>query len=59
MAYYEYRCGSCRNKEFIQNVGGPPSEPPECTLCGETTERIYGFGTTNMPTQAGRKMGRK
>lgn len=47
---YEYRCPVCKvTKETVS------AAPISCRDCGVDMKRVYGFNTTNMPTNAGIK----
>lgn len=50
---YEYKCPVCG---VVKQTGS--YAPISCRDCGVDMKRLYGFNTTNMPTNAGSKMKR-
>lgn len=58
MPIYEYKCDNC-NRTEDHLVPITHEAKVTCDDCNAEMRRVFSFATTNMPTQAGRKMGRK
>lgn len=59
MPTYEYKC-ACGNvyTALAKFEHGAPHNVT-CDKCSEPMKRVYSFSTTNMPTGAGSKMGKR